>query len=192
MQVGPLANVLCGLAAGDPLMTKWATRALETVAAISGKKAGPEVLHSTLGRHAARAIRTAVLADLANKHWELLFKNVAGGDTRTFNIPVYPKGEIEGMGFHEAPRGTLSHWVVINNGKIKNYQAVVPTTWNASPRDAKNVAGPYEASLLGNPVADAKHPLEILRTVHSFDPCMSCAVHTFDPDGNEMANVKVL
>jgi len=96
------------------------------------------------------------------------------------------------MGFHEAPRGMLSHWVVIDDGKIKNYQAVVPTTWNASPRDAKGNPGPYEASLLKNPVADSNHPLEVIRTVHSFDPCMSCAVHTFDPDGSEVANVKVL
>ena len=192
MQVGPLANVLCGLAAKDPLMTKWATKALETVAAITGKKVGPEVLHSTLGRHAARAIRTAVLSELATQQWQLLVDNITKGDTKTFNVPDYPKGTVEGMGFHEAPRGTLSHWVVIKDGKIDNYQAVVPTTWNASPRDAKGTAGPYEASLLHNPIAQPEHPLEVLRTVHSFDPCMSCAVHTFDPDGEEIAEVKVL
>ncbi len=192
MQVGPLANVLCGLAAKDPLMTKWATRALETVAAISGKKVGPEVLHSTLGRHAARAIRTAVLADLATQQWQLLVDNITKGDTKTFTVPDYPKGTVQGMGFHEAPRGTLSHWVVIKDGIIDNYQAVVPTTWNASPRDAKGTPGPYEAALLKNPVAQTDHPLEVIRTVHSFDPCMSCAVHTFDPDGEEVTAVKVL
>jgi hydrogenase large subunit len=192
MQVGPLANVLCALAAGNPLAQKWATKALETVGAIAHIKAGPEVLHSTLGRHAARAIRAAMLADMFEKQWQLLVDNILGGDTKTFNTVVYPKGEVEGMGFHEAPRGILSHWVVIDNGIIKNYQAVVPTTWNASPRDEKGVAGPYEAALLRNPVAQTEHPLEVVRTVHSFDPCMACAVHTFDPDGTEVTAVKVL
>jgi hydrogenase large subunit len=192
MQVGPLANVLCGLAASDPLMTKWATRALENVGAIAGKKVGPEVLHSTLGRHAARAIRAAVLSELALKHWKLLFDNVLGGDTKTFVPPSFPKHAVEGMGFHEAPRGTLSHWLVVKNGTIENYQAVVPTTWNASPRDADGTPGPYESSLLRNPVAQADHPLEVIRTIHSFDPCMACAVHTFDPDGTKITTVKAL
>src|SRR5512142_1080776 len=192
MQVGPLANVLCMLAAKDPLTTKWATKALDTVAAISKKKVGPEVLHSTLGRHAARAIRCAVMADLALQQWQLLVDNITKGDTKTFNVPTFPKDTVEGMGFHEAPRGTLSHWVVIKDGTIENYQAVVPTTWNASPRDAKGTPGPYEAALLRNPVAQPDHPLEVIRTIHSFDPCMSCAVHTFDPEGNEQAKVKVL
>jgi hydrogenase large subunit len=192
MQVGPLANVLCAFAAGNPLVTKWATKALETVAAISGMKVGPEVLHSTLGRHAARAIRAAVLSELAIKHWQLLVDNVLKGDTKIFNKPQFPKGEIEGMGFHEAPRGTLSHWVVVGDGKINNYQAVVPTTWNASPRDDKGVPGPYEASLIGTPIANADHPLEVIRTVHSFDPCMACACHVFDANGTRVAKVKVL
>jgi hydrogenase large subunit len=192
MQVGPLANVLGALAAGDPRAKKWATQALETVGSIANIKAGPEVLHSTLGRHAARAIRAAMLTDLFEKHWQLLVDNVLSGDVKTYNPPSFPKGSIEGMGFHEAPRGTLSHWVVVKNGVIDNYQAVVPTTWNASPRDEKGVPGPYEASLLRNPVAQADHPLEVVRTIHSFDPCMACAVHTFDPEGNEQAAVKVL
>ena len=192
MQVGPLANVLCGLAAGDPLTTKWATKALQTVSAIGKVNATPAMLHSTLGRHAARAIRAAVLSELAMKHWQLLVDNVLKGDTTTYNAPSFPKGAVEGMGFHEAPRGTLSHWVVVKNGTIENYQAVVPTTWNASPRDAKGVSGPYEASLLKNPIAQPEKPLEVIRTIHSFDPCMACAVHTFDPDGTQVATVKVL
>ena len=192
MQVGPLANMLAGYAAGNPLVKKYVGKALDTVSAIAKIKAGPEVLHSTLGRHAARAVRAAVLADLAGKHWQLLVDNILKGDTKTFNVPTFPKGAVEGVGFHEAPRGTLSHWVVVKNGTIENYQAVVPTTWNASPRDDKGVPGPYESSLLRNPIADAKHPLEVIRTIHSFDPCMACAVHTFDPDGNENAVVKVL
>ena len=106
--------------------------------------------------------------------------------------PKFPDGEVEGVGTHEAPRGTLSHWVVVKNGRLANYQAVVPTTWNASPRDGQGHPGPYESSLLGNPVIDAEKPLEILRTVHSFDPCMACACHTFDPSGKPIATVKVL
>ncbi|HKB78784.1 MAG TPA: nickel-dependent hydrogenase large subunit, partial [Thermoanaerobaculia bacterium] len=191
-QVGPLANVLCGVAAGNPLMTKWTTAALDKISGIAKIKATPAMLHSTLGRHGARAVRTAVLSELAYKHWQLLFDNVTKGDTTIYNPPTFPKGEIEGVGFHEAPRGTLSHWVVIDNGAIKNYQAVVPTTWNASPRDEKGQPGPYEAALLGNPIADSQHPLEVLRTIHSFDPCMACAVHLFDPKGNKVAKVKVL
>lgn len=191
-QVGPLANVLCGVAAGNPLMTKWTNAALDKISAIAKIKATPAMLHSTLGRHGARAVRTAVLSELAYKHWQLLTDNVTKGDKAIYNPPVFPKGEIEGVGFHEAPRGTLSHWVVVENGAIKNYQAVVPTTWNASPRDVKGVPGPYESSLLGNPIADAQHPLEVLRTIHSFDPCMACAVHLFDPSGRNVAQVKVL
>ena len=191
-QVGPLANVLCGVAAGNPLMVKWTNAALDKISGIAKIKATPAMLHSTLGRHGARAVRTGVLSELAYKHWQLLTDNVAKGDKAIFNPPKFPKGEIEGVGFHEAPRGTLSHWVVINDGAIKNYQAVVPTTWNASPRDIKGTPGPYEAALLQNPIADSAHPLEVLRTIHSFDPCMACAVHMFDPSGNKIANVRVL
>jgi hydrogenase large subunit len=129
---------------------------------------------------------------MAQKHWKLLVDNIGKGDTAIFNPPTFPKGEVRGFGFHEAPRGTLSHWVVIRDGKIHNYQAVVPTTWNASPRDDKQVKGPYEASLVGTPVADAEKPLEVLRTIHSFDPCLACAVHTLDPEGREIARVRVL
>ncbi|MDP9191494.1 MAG: nickel-dependent hydrogenase large subunit [Acidobacteriota bacterium] len=191
-QVGPLAHVLAGYAAGHPLMKKWTDAALDKVSAMAGIRATPAMLHSTLGRHGARAIRAAVLSDLAIKQWQMLTDNIVKGDTTIFNRPEFPKGTIEGVGFHEAPRGALSHWVVIEDGVIKNYQAVVPTTWNASPRDSKETLGPYEASLLQNPVADAEHPLEVLRTIHSFDPCMACAVHTFDPQGNKIAQVKVL
>lgn len=97
-----------------------------------------------------------------------------------------------GFGFHEAPRGTLSHWVVIENGKIKNYQAVVPSTWNVSPRCSQGKRGPYEESLLDNPVAQPEKPLEVLRTIHSFDPCIACAVHVLDPHKKEIVKVKVL
>jgi hydrogenase large subunit len=192
MQVGPLAQVLVGFAQGHEPTVRWAKRTLETAGKVAGATLTPAVLHSTLGRHAARMIRTCVIAELADKHWNLLAENIGKGDTRIFNEPVFPKGEQQGFGFHEAPRGTLSHWVVIENGAIKNYQAVVPSTWNAGPRDAKNQPGPYEASLVGNPVADTEKPLEVLRTVHSFDPCIACAVHTLDVDSKELSRVRAL
>jgi hydrogenase large subunit len=192
MQVGPLAQVLVGVALGHKPTVHWATKTLETAGSIAKTTLTPAVLHSTLGRHAARMIRTQVIADLAVKHWNLLVNNIAKGDTAIFNEPVFPKGEQRGFGFHEAPRGTLSHWAVIKDGKLANYQCVVPSTWNAGPRDEKDQPGPYEASLVGNPVADPQRPLELIRTVHSFDPCLACAVHTVDVEGNEIAKVKAL
>jgi hydrogenase large subunit len=191
MQVGPLAQVLVGYATGHEPTRRWADKALATAGAVAKTRLGPDVLHSTLGRHLARAVRTCMISEAAGRHWKLLVDNIAGGDTDIFVQPVFPKGEIRGFGVHEAPRGTLSHWVVIRDGKIANYQAVVPTTWNASPRDEKEQKGPYEASLVGNPVADPEKPLEILRTVHSFDPCLACAIHTLDPEGREIARVRV-
>jgi hydrogenase large subunit len=192
MQVGPLSQVLIGYKTGHPLTVKWTNKALETVAALSKRKVTVGMMQSTMGRMLARAIRAAVLSELALRHWQLLVDNIASGDVEIFNEPVFPRGEIQGAGFHEAPRGSLSHWVVILDGKIHNYQAVVPTTWNASPRDEQNVKGPYEASLVGNPVANPDKPLEVLRTVHSFDPCLACAVHTMDVKGNQIASVPVL
>jgi hydrogenase large subunit len=198
VQVGPLAQVLVGYAQGHEGIRRWSDWMLGTAGAIAGVKLTPSVLHSTLGRHAARAVRCAVLAELAQKHWRLLLDNVGKGDTAIFNDPLAAlrPGTYRGVGFHEAPRGTLSHWSVIESDgktmKLENYQAVVPSTWNAGPRDGRDQKGPYEASLVGNPIADAKLPLEALRTIHSFDPCLACAVHTLDQDGEEIARVKVL
>ncbi len=192
MQVGPLAQMLVGFALGHERTKFWVGKILENAGAVAGAKLTPAVLHSSLGRHAARAARTAVLSDLAQKHWKLLVENIGKGDTRIFNPPTFPKGEVRGFGFHEAPRGVLSHWVVIKDGRIENYQCVVPSTWNAGPRDGKGQMGPYEASLVGNPIANAELPLEALRTIHSFDPCLACAIHTVDAEGNEIARVKVL
>ncbi|MBU0484901.1 MAG: nickel-dependent hydrogenase large subunit [Proteobacteria bacterium] len=191
-QVGPLANVLCMYAAGHGPTRKFTDQLLETVSSLAGAKVGIPALHSTIGRHAARAVRCAVLHDALGRQWQSLVDNIATGDYETFNEPIFPKGEIRGMGFHEAPRGVLSHWVVIENGKIKNYQCVVPSTWNAGPRNSNDDLGPYEASLIGNPVADPNKPLEILRTVHSFDPCLACAIHLMDPDKNEIVTVRTL
>jgi hydrogenase large subunit len=191
-QVGPLANVLAMAAAGHAPTKKYLDKTLATVSAVAKTKVGLGALHSTIGRHAARAVRCAVMWESLRNQWQLLMDNVAKGDTKTFEKPVFPKGEIKGVGFHEAPRGVLSHWVVIDDGKIKNYQAVVPTTWNAGPRDESDRVGPYEASLVGNPVADPEKPLEVLRTLHSFDPCLACAVHVTDTENNTAVNVKVL
>jgi hydrogenase large subunit len=186
-QVGPLANVLCGLAAGHEPTKKYATAALDTVSALAKTKVGLDAMHSTIGRHAARAVRCSVLVDELSNQWGLLLANIAKGDLHTFNKPVFPKGEISGVGFHEAPRGALSHWVVIDDGKIKNYQCVVPSTWNACPRNEKDEPGPYEASLLNTPVAKPDEPLEVLRTVHSFDPCIACAIHLTDEEGSAVS-----
>jgi hydrogenase large subunit len=191
MQVGPLAQVLIGAVSGHEPTTRWLKFATDLAGTVAGIPIKTEMLHSTLGRHLARAVRCAVICELAGNHWKMLVDNIASGDTDTFNEPVF-SGLQMGFGFHEAPRGTLSHFVVIEEGKIKNYQAVVPSTWNAGPRDGKNRPGPYEASLVGNPIADPERPLEVLRTIHSFDPCIACAVHTLDVEGNEIGSVRTL
>ncbi len=189
-QVGPLANVLAMAAAGhEPT-----TRNLKTVLDMAGGVAGAEIpvaaLHSTIGRHAARAVRTGVILESLENQWGLLMENIGKGDFDTFNEPVFPKGEVRGVGFHEAPRGVLSHWTVIRDGKIANYQAVVPSTWNAGPRDEADEAGPYEASLMDNPVAEPDKPLEVIRTIHSFDPCLACAIHMVDTEQKEITRVQ--
>lgn len=191
MQVGPLSNILVGYASGHALTRKWTDQALRNISA-QGVQVQINEMQSTMGRYLARAIRSAMLSDLALQHCELLTNNILKGDDSTYNPPQFPPQEVAGVGMHEAPRGTLSHWVVVNRGVFSNYQAVVPTTWNASPRDEKGVPGPYESSLIGNPVADGEKPLEVLRTVHSFDPCMACACHTLDARGRQIAEVKVL
>ena len=118
--------------------------------------------------------------------------NIAKGDLNICNHYPIKAGESRGFGFHEAPRGILSHWMVIEDNKIKNYQCVVPSTWNAGPRNQNDALGPYEASLVGNPVADPEKPLEVLRTIHSFDPCLACAIHLVDSKGQSIIQVKAL
>ncbi len=190
MQVGPLARVLTMLAAGHEPTKKYATETLARVSSIAGIEVGLDAMHSTIGRHAARAVSCAVQVDELAKQWDLLLANMAKGDLDTFNAPSFPRGEQRGMGFHEAPRGILSHWVVIEDGKIRNYQCVVPTTWNAAPRNEKDVPGAYEACLVDTPVAVPEQPLEVLRTVHSFDPCLACAVHVLDTEQAEVVRVE--
>lgn len=190
-QVGPLANVLAMVAAGHEPTKKYVNLALDTVGKLAGTQVGVGALHSTIGRHAARAVRCAVMNDLLARHWQMLIDNIGKGDFTTFNKPTF-NGTQMGFGFHEAPRGVLSHWIVIDDGKVKNYQAVVPSTWNACPRNDKDAPGPYESSLVGNPVADPGRPLEVLRTIHSFDPCLACAIHVADPKAGKTVQVKVL
>ena len=191
-QVGPLSNVLCMFAAGHKSTQKHATKLLDTVSALAKTKVGIDALHSTIGRIGARSVRCAVLYDTLKDQWQALMENIGKGDYTTFNPPSFPAGEQRGVGFHEAPRGILSHWIVIKDGKIKNDQAVVPSTWNAAPRNSKDELGPYEASLIDNPVIDPEKPLEILRTVHSFDPCLACAIHVFDKNQREIIKVKAV
>ena len=194
-QVGPLANVLCMFAAGHKPTVTYATKALDTVNGVlamlgSSTRVSVASLHSTIGRIAGRAIRCAVLHDTCISQWQALIDNIGKGDYDTYNEPVFPKGEQRGFGFHEAPRGVLSHWIVINDGKIQNYQCVVPSTWNAAPRNSDDAKGPYEAALIGNPVADPEKPLEVLRTIHSFDPCLACAIHMVDTNRKEIIKVR--
>jgi hydrogenase large subunit len=186
VQVGPPAQIFAAYASGNGRVKKLVDSANAAIGI------GMKDYHSTMGRLLARAQRAHLMADISLENLDKLTANIASGDKTYANHTEIPKGEFRGVGFHEAPRGTLSHWIVIKNKKIENYQAVVPSTWNASPRDEKGVLGPYEASLVGNPVAQADKPLELLRTVHSFDPCIACAVHAIDPEGKEITKVKVL
>jgi hydrogenase large subunit len=152
-------------------------------------------LFSTLGRTAARGLETAYCVKLQSQQFDKLMANLKAGDLNTANIEkwepsTWPK-EAQGAGFTEAPRGALGHWIKIKDTKIDNYQCVVPTTWNGGPRDTKGQIGAFEASLMDTPVAKADEPLEILRTLHSFDPCLACSTHVMSPDGQEMTSVKV-
>ncbi len=190
VQVGPLANVLAMAVAGHESTNRHLARTLKIASTVAGSEIPLDAVHSTIGRIAARGVRCAVLLDELKAQWQMLMDNIVKGDMTTFNRPTFPKGEIQGVGIHEAPRGVLSHWVVIEDGKIKNYQAVVPSTWNAGPRDDDDRPGPYEASLVDNPVADPEKPLEVLRTVHSFDPCIACAIHLADTERKPIISVK--
>jgi hydrogenase large subunit len=142
---------------------------------------------STLGRTAARTLETKILADAMQGWYDQLVANIKAGDLRTFNDELWEPARwpasCRGVGFMEAPRGGLAHWIVIEDGKIANYQAVVPSTWNAGPRDPDGKPGAYEAALAGHALHDPKQPIEVLRTIHSFDPCIACAVHLVDERG---------
>jgi quinone-reactive Ni/Fe-hydrogenase large subunit len=195
VEVGPLARIVVGLAAKDEKITQYATGFLTKLGDKLGlgKAAPVSVVFSTVGRTAARAIETELMADVMMEWVDELAANVASGDLSTwteFDFDTVSK-DAKGYGMAEAPRGALGHWVVIKDGKIENYQAVVPSTWNAAPRDYKGRMGAYESALIGTKVADPKEPLEILRTIHSFDPCIACAVHIVDTKGRELGKFKV-
>lgn len=189
VEVGPLARVLMLYAKGHE-QTK------ELVGMTLKKLDLPvTALYSTLGRTAARTLETKIIVDAMQTWYDNLIANIKAGDVRTFNEKMWDPSQwpstAKGVGYMEAPRGALAHWIVIKDGKIDNYQAVVPSTWNAGPRDSEGQEGPYEAALKGHQLHDPKQPIEILRTVHSFDPCIACAVHVTDPEGEELIKVKV-
>jgi Ni,Fe-hydrogenase I large subunit len=189
MEVGPLARMVVGYAAGRKEIRQAVDGALKAL------NAPPSVLFSTLGRIAARALEAQVMANQLEGWVNELDANLSHGKTAIFNPvrwdPGSWPGSASGHGWHEAPRGSLGHWVEIDGKAIRNYQAVVPTTWNGGPRDAQGQRGAYEASLLDTPIADPARPLEILRTIHSFDPCIACAVHVIDAHGREYVIPKI-
>lgn len=183
MEVGPLSRVLVGYASGREDFTEPVNKVLSIL------NVPASALFSTLGRTAARAIETQMVADWGLEFYDQLIDNIKHGDERMANTEKWNKSswpaEAKGVGMTEAPRGALAHWIKIKDQKIDNYQLVVPSTWNASPRDPEGQMSAYESSLIGTPIADPEQPVEVLRTIHSFDPCMACAVHLFDDRGNE-------
>lgn len=185
MEVGPLARVLVAYGKGHEPTKK----------AVDGllKKLGvpPEALFSTLGRTAARAIETKIIGDAMEGWIDQLAENIKKGDTKIYQDYQMP-AEAMGAGLNDVPRGALGHWVDIKEQKINNFQLVVPSTWNLGPRCAQGKMGPVEEALVGTPVADPKRPVEVLRTVHSFDPCIACAVHMIDPRSNEVYKFRVV
>ncbi|MEZ5366840.1 MAG: nickel-dependent hydrogenase large subunit [Bryobacterales bacterium] len=189
MEVGPLARMVVGSAAGNTAIHDVVGWGLEQT------KLGPEALFSTLGRTFARGLETKLAAQWLLEDFNNLVANIKAGDQATANTEKWdPKtwpAEAQGYGFMEAPRGALAHWIKIKDRKTANYQVVVPSTWNASPKDSREQHGAYEAALMGTPMANAEQPLEILRTIHSFDPCLACASHVVGPNGETLAEVIV-
>ena len=184
-EVGPLARVLVAYAKGQKEIKPVVDHVLKTLGVDAN------ALFSTLGRTAARGIETLVIGERIQTWIGELVENLKSGDTQTYQPYEMPESGM-GVGLNDVPRGSLAHWIKIENKKIKNYQYVVPSTWNLCPRDAKGKPGPVEESLIGTPVADPKRPLEVLRTVHSFDPCIACGVHVIDPDSNQVYKIKAL
>jgi len=187
MEVGPLSRLIVSYAAGQ-------NDVKELVGQTLGKLGVPvDALFSTLGRTAARGLDAALSMIWLKDFFGQLMDRVKINEVSTFNGEKWePKSwpeDAEGVGLVDAPRGALAHWIKIHDGKIANYQLVVPTTWNGSPRDAKQQRSAFEQSLIGTPVAHLEQPVEILRTVHSFDPCLACAVHLYDPQGRHLHQV---
>lgn len=184
-EVGPLARVLVAYGKGHPEIKKLVDDTLKKL------DIPVTALFSTLGRTAARALETIAIGNAMEGWINELVTNIKNGDTRTYTAWQMPDKGM-GYGLNDVPRGALGHWIEIENKKIKNYQYVVPSTWNLGPRCAKGKKGPVEEALIGTPVADPAKPLEVLRTVHSFDPCIACAVHVIDPNSNQVYKIRVV
>ena len=189
MEVGPLARWVIGYAQGNPEFKEPVEKLLTDL------NLPVSALFSTLGRTAARGLEASWAAHKMRYFQDKLMANLKAGDSSTANIDkwepaTWPK-EAKGVGTTEAPRGALGHWIRIKDGRIENYQAVVPTTWNGSPRDPAGNIGAFEAALMNTPVAVADQPLEILRTLHSFDPCLACSTHVMSPAGEELTRIVV-
>lgn len=189
MEVGPLARYLVAYARGQEDIKD------QVDSLLADLDLPITALFSTLGRTAARGLECSWAAHKMRTVFDDMMANIKAGDVATANMQMWEPdtwpGDTKGVGFGEAPRGALGHWIHIQDAKIANYQAVVPTTWNASPRDPQGNIGAYEAALLGTPMEDPQQPLEILRTIHSFDPCLACASHVIAPDGQELTRVKI-
>ncbi|MEW7987015.1 MAG: nickel-dependent hydrogenase large subunit, partial [Candidatus Thiodiazotropha endolucinida] len=186
---GPLARYVIGYAKGHEEITEQINFVLKTL------DVPVTALFSTLGRTAARALEADWAGDKMRYFMDKLMANIKAGDSSTANVDnwdpaTWPK-EAKGVGISEAPRGALGHWIRIKDTRIDNYQCVVPTTWNGSPRDSEGNIGAFEASLMNTKVARAEEPVEILRTLHSFDPCLACSTHVMSDEGRELAKVKV-
>ena len=196
MEVGPLARYIIAYASGREYVKEQVDRSLAAFNQSTGLDLGlKQFLPSTLGRTLARALECELAGDSMLDDWQALVNNIKAGDRATANVDkwdpsTWPK-EAKGVGINEAPRGALGHWIKIRDGKIENYQAIVPTTWNGSPRDHQGNIGAYEAALLNTPMERPDEPVEILRTLHSFDPCLACSTHVMSPDGQELTRVKV-
>jgi len=188
MEVGPLARLLVSYAKGS-------TEVKDVVNEALGQLGVPvTALFSTLGRTAARGLETRLVVHWMKGFYDDLLAQIKTGELSTFTRdrwePSTWPATAQGVGLSEAPRGALAHWIKIKDGKIDNYQLVVPSTWNASPRDPKGQRSAYEESLVGTRLANPEQPLEILRTIHSFDPCIACAVHLYDPEGKHVHQIK--
>lgn len=168
------------------------TRSVEAVNDFLGATGLPtEALFTTLGRTAARMLHALVLSRHADQTFQSLLTNIQSDETTYIAPTIDPDKEYKGYGMIEAPRGLLSHWLRIKGGLVENYQAVVPTTWNAGPMDGNGKVGPYEASLVGLKIEDPTKPLEVIRVIHSFDPCMACAVHVMDYKGQSLSEFRI-
>lgn len=183
-EVGPLSRTLVAYAKGHAGIKALVDGTLKKL------DIPVTALFSTLGRTAARGLETVAIGDAMEGWLNELIENVKNGDTKTYQSWTMPDKGM-GYGLNDVPRGSLGHWVQIENKKIKNYQYVVPSTWNFGPRCEKGFRGPVEEALIGTPIADPKRPLEVLRTVHSFDPCVACGVHIIDPESNEVYKIRV-